>query len=271
MADVVSLVARARRELGDFGQPFRDSFTGTGQAGDYDLTQTRVTLVTVDAVNNVGMLRLTETTHYAIDAVDGRLFLFGAYNPLPVGTTLIVNGKTAGMFTDEELTDYINDAFLQHASGRTVSKRMRTVEGFVSYVDIPLTMADLPPVEDQLVTLLVEIECLWALTTDASTDIDITTADGTHIGRSQRYLQMRNQIDVLTDKYDTLCAALNVGIHRIEMSTLRRVSRTTGRLVPIYKEREFDDYTLPQRLLPPIDERNADESGIPSPAWAGFY
>jgi len=148
---------------------------------------------------------------------------------------------------------------------------MRTVEGFISYVDIPLTMVDLPPVEEQLLVLLVEIECLWALTTDASTDIDITTADGTHIARSQRYLQMRNQIDVLTDKYDTLCAALNVGIHRIEMSTLRRVSRTTGRLVPVYKEREFDDYTLPQRLLPPIDERNADESGIPSPAWAGFY
>jgi len=271
MADVTTLVARVRRELGDLGQPFRDSFTGTGEAGDYDLTETQITTATVDAVDSVGLTHLVETTDFTIDLVDGRLFLFGVYNPLPVGTTLLINGNTAGMFSDEELTDYVNDAFLQHSSGRTVSKRIRTVEGFISYIDTPLTMVDLPPVEEQLVTLLVEIECLWALTTDASTDIDITTADGTHIARSQRYLQMRNQIDVLTDKYDTLCAALNVGIHRIEMSTLRRVSRTTGRLVPIYKEREFDDYTLPQRLLPPIDERNADESGIPSPAWAGFY
>ena len=271
MATVAAILSKVRRELGDASNTFRDSFVGTGAAGDYDLTETRVIGVTVDAVNAVGIIRLTETTNYTIDAVSGRLFLFGIYNPLPVGTTLLINGSTSGMFTDEELTDYVGDGFLQHTSGRTVSRRMKTVEGFTSFIDFPMKLVDLPPIEDRLLVTLVVIECLWALTTDASTDIDITTADGTHIGRSTRYVQMRNQIDVLSEEYNTLCAQLNVGIHRIEMSTLRRVSRTTGRLVPIYKEREFDDYTTPQRLLPPIDERHADESGIPSPAWAGYW
>jgi len=91
MADVTTLVARVRRELGDLGQPFRDSFTGTGEAGDYDLTETQITTATVDAVDSVGLTHLVETTDFTIDLVDGRLFLFGVYNPLPVGTTLLIN------------------------------------------------------------------------------------------------------------------------------------------------------------------------------------
>jgi hypothetical protein len=283
MAQVADIIARVRRELGDHEQPFRDTFSGTGFANssgsatsgsdgsDYDLTETQITSITVDAVDSVGITRLVEPTHYTVDRVEGRIYLFGAYNPLPIGTTLLVNGTTSGMFTDEELTGYTNDAFLQHAADRTVSRRMRTPEGYISFVDYPMQLEDLPRAENQLLALLVEIECLWALTTDASTDIDITTADGTHVARSQRYTQMRAQIDILTEKYEGLCEQLNVGIRKIEMFTLRRVSRTTGRLVPIYKEREFDDMTLPQRLLPPIDARDLDDSGIPSPAWAGYY
>ena len=55
-----------------------------------------------------------------------------------------------------------------------------------------------------------------------------------------------------------------------EMSTLRRVSRLNNRLVPVFEDREYDDYQLPIRLLPPIDARNEDESGIPSPLWSAY-
>lgn len=271
MADVASLVARVRRELGDFGQPFRDVFVGTGEASDYDMTETRINTVSVMSLSDAAATDLLEGTDYTIDSVDGRIFLLGAYAPLPVGTTLVVNGQTSGMFTDDELEHYINDAFLQHASGRTVKGRYRDADGFIRYREFPMGLTDLPEIEEQLVGFLAVIETLWALTTDASTDIDVTTADGTHIQRSQRYVQMRNQIDVLTEKYNELCGALNVGIHRIEMGNLRRVSRTTGRLVPLFEAREFDDYTLPTRLLPPIDGRDADESGVPTPAYSGYW
>jgi hypothetical protein len=62
---------------------------------------------------------------------------------------------------------------------------------------------------------------------------------------------------------------LNVGLHRIEVSTLRRESRTTGRLVPLYVPREFDDYSWPERILPPIDSRHSEGDRDTSVPTAG--
>jgi hypothetical protein len=66
---------------------------------------------------------------------------------------------------------------------------------------------------------------------------------------------------------------LGVGLYAIEVTNLRRVSRTTGRLVPLFREREYDDYTLPERILPPIGpgHQNDDESGVPSHTWGGYF
>ena len=43
---------------------------------------------------------------------------------------------------------------------------------------------------------------------------------------------------------------------------MRRVSQTTGRLVPLFKNREYDDHRWPSRKLPEIVSRNLDNSGI---------
>ena len=42
---------------------------------------------------------------------------------------------------------------------------------------------------------------------------------------------------------------LNIGLHRIETFTLRRISRLTNRYVPIYRPQEVDDGSIPQRVL----------------------
>lgn len=89
--------------------------------------------------------------------------------------------------------------------------------------------------------------------------------------RSQRYHQVMAHIAALQQRYQTLSQQMNVGLYRIEMANLRRVSRTTGRLVPLYTEREYDDHTLPTRILPPIDNANEDRSGIPSPVFGSWY
>jgi hypothetical protein len=61
-------------------------------------------------------------------------------------------------------------------------------------------------------------------------------------------------IERLQAHYKELAAAFNVGPYRIQVLNLRRVSRTTGRLVPEYVEQEFDDRTFPPiRIFPPID------------------
>lgn len=266
------LIARVRASLADQGEPFRDVFVGMGDQSEYDLSQTQISAVTVQAVitSPPSAPTLTENTHYALDKVNGTLITLGAYSPLAIGTTLIVNGSTAGMFTDAQLSDYVTDAFNQHTSGRTVQTRYKDTDGFIRYLDDGITLATLPDIEEPLVARLATIEALWDLATDASTDIDISSADGTHFARSQRYAQLRSQIDVLTDKYKSEAAQLNVGLWRIEVANLRRTSRQTGRLVPVFKEREYDDNDIPIRLLPPVDGRNEDESGIPSPAYGGW-
>ena len=264
-------IARVRRELGDFGHPFMDTLVGQGTTGEYDLTETQISAATVTKTDGSSSAVLVDGTDYTLDKVNGTLYLLGSLSPLPIGTILIVSATTYGMFSDDELGEYVHDAFIQHAAGRTVSKRFRDTAGFIRYAEHEMVIDDLPDTEIFLVSLLATIEALWALTTDASTDVDIQTADGTVVPRSQRYAQMRNQIDVLTDKYEDLCAQLNVGLHRIEVMQLRRVSRTTGRLVPLFSSREYDDIALPERLLPPIDTRYADDSGVASPVRAGAW
>jgi hypothetical protein len=105
---------------------------------------------------------------------------------------------------------------------------------------------------------------------DSSTDVDISTAEGTNIERSQRYSQLMGMIDELTVHYMQFCGQLNVGLFRNETLSMRRVDQTTGRLRPIFRPREFDDHRFPVRLLPEIVTRNQDNSGYNSPIWNGM-
>lgn len=271
MSALQEIVEKTRRELGDFGHPFTEILVGQGTISEYDLSETQITGYTLTKVEGGTSVSLVENVDFLMDTVNGIVILQGALAPLPEGTSVVVTGKTYGMFSDEELGEYVKDAFLQHTAGRSTQERYRSEHGFIEYAEREMVIDDLPEVERFLVALLSTIEALWALTTDASTDVDIETADGTVVRRSTRYAQMRNQIDVLTEKYEDLCAQLNVGLHRIEVTQLRRVSRTTGRLVPIFAPREYDDHDLPERLLPPIDKRHVDESGVASPVRSGLW
>lgn len=265
------IINRVRIELGDTGAPFSDMFLGTGLVSTYDLTDFNVWNVTVTWIKNQVPQLLVLNTDYTLNTQEGRIYLQGNPAPLPQGDTLIVSGQAGGMFSDEELTVFINDAVLQHTEGRTVKTRYRDSYGFIRYSEIPMGLDNLPQIEGVLVALRASVEALWALATDAATDIDIASADGTTVPRSQRYRQLREQIDALTDRYNTLCNQLNVGLNRMEVSKLRRVSKTTNRLVPLFKDREYDDYRLPERQLPPIDSQNPDDSNLPSPIFGGMW
>jgi len=265
------IIRRVRIELGDTGAPFSDTFLGTGMLSSYDLTDFNIWNVSVMWIRNQVAVPLVAETDYSLNYQEGRVYLIGAPAPLPQGDTLIVSGQASGMFSDEELTDFINDAVLQHVNGRTVKTRFKDSNGFIKYITVPMDLSNLPDIEGTLVALRATIDALWALATDASTDIDISSADGTTVPRSQRYQQLREQIDGMYDRYQQLCAMLNVGLNAIEMSKIRRVSLTTGRLVPIFEDREYDDYTLPRRQLPPINARDEDESNLDSPIFGGMW
>jgi hypothetical protein len=65
--------------------------------------------------------------------------------------------------------------------------------------------------------------------------------------------------------------AMGVGLKAPEVMDMRRVSRTTGRLVPIFEDREYDEHGPPIRKLPPRGNRDEDPDGPASPFWSGGW
>ena len=206
-------------------------------------------------------------TVYTLDGINGTLTF---NNPLPDNATLMVAGQAWGMFSDIDLTTIITQATWEHCAGQTLTERYRTAQGFITYRDTPKTLANIPQREQMLLVWLAEIEAFWALASDAATDVNVDTAEGTSIDRTARYGQLMKHIELLTERYTNRCAQLGVGLYRIETLNLRRVSRTNNRLVPIFKDREYDDHRYPVRELPQIDSRDEDTSGVPSPVWNGL-
>jgi hypothetical protein len=189
--------------------------------------------------------------------------------PVPNNATLIMAGTSWSLFSDSELTVYVTDAINQHCFNRTITERFRDVRGFIDYRETVLSIANLPAIEVPLVVMLSTINTFWTLANDTASDFNISTAEGTNIDRTSQYGQIMGQIAALTERYQQLCGQLNVGIYRAETLLLRRTSYTTGRLVPNYAPREYDDHKWPTRELPPIDKRYEDNSGIPDTIWNG--
>jgi hypothetical protein len=263
MATLEELRKRVRSELGDRLTPFRDTIRGTGDVVQYELSANNVTGLEVLHISGATQSTLSTPADYVLDELNGILDLT---QPLALDALLLVSGASYGLFSDEELDIYLGDAVAQHNRGRTISTRYKDAHGFIKYDESPVGLDNLPPEEDALVVLLAATEAMWALSTDAATDINVQTSDGTSVDRGQRFSQIQTQITLLTDRYKTLCEKLGVGLYAIEVTNLRRVSRTTGRLVPLFREREYDDHSLPQRILPPIGpgHQHDDESGVPS-------
>ena len=266
------LIARMRAELGDLGAPFQDVYMGTGEQGYYDLSQGSIAYLTSVTVTQDGSTGpLTERADYQLMDVEGRIVLLGGVNPLPKGAILVVTGFGSGMLSQSELERCARDAQASFFHKRFASARAKTASGFIEYVDAPAVLATMPDVEELPLVLLGVINALWKLATDSASDVNVDTVEGTHIDRGQRFQQLMAMIDAVTARYHDICQQLNIGLWRIEVTDLRRVSHTTSRLIPIYREREYDDYGLAVRELPPMDHPNDDPSEIPNPGFGGGW
>lgn len=235
-----SLVARVRLEFHDLGVPFQASVVGDGDTQRFELPVTEIEASSVEVYIEEALVASTE---YTLDATNG-VVLFD--DPPLAGNVVVVQGVAYSHFADDDLAQYVNDAFLRHTHGQIppVTLTTPTPAGYVA----------LRGVEEPMVAWLATIDALWALAISASFDINITTPEGMMVPRGQRYQQILMMIQLLKERYDELAKALNVGVNRIQMFTLRRVSRTTNRLVPLYLPKEYDDITYPPtRVLPPID------------------
>ena len=153
---------------------------------------------------------------------------------------ITISGTAYRYFTDSEICYYVNTAFTEHTrneadtNGSSISQLNR-----------------LPGIEEYPLILLASTMALYTLANDAAFDIDIISPDGVSIPRSERYRQLTEMIQIRKDQYKDLCAILGVGLYRIEVLTLRRISRISNRYIPVYRPQEIDDGSIPQRVSLP--------------------
>lgn len=250
MALLADLLSRVRLELGDQQKQFTFTATGDGTTKDFYLNTKPVELTNLYVtVNNVA---IAYPAAYTLESSLGVLHFVTA----PVSNaTIKVTGTTNRYFLDSELNTFINTAVTQHTHNKS--------DAFGSAVNL----ASIPPVEEYPVAILASIEGLWALATDAAFDINITAPDGVAIPRSQRYQQLTGIIAQRMEQYKMLCSALNIGLLRLEIGILRRISRTTNKLVPVYLAQEIDDGRKPERIY----LQNDLLGRTPIPQYAGTY
>ena len=250
MAVLTDLVSRVRLELGDMPTQFTFTATGNGTTKTFDLkvkpVENTTLLVTVNGAP------LGTPLYYTIQQDLGIVTFVTAP---AANAAIVISGTHYRYFTDTDIKRFVNTAVEQHTFERT--------DGYGSQ----MTLLLLPAVEEYPLAILSTIEALWALATDSAFDINISSPDGVMIPRSDRYRQLTQMIQSRTDQYKQLSSALNIGIWRIEMGTLRRVSRLTNKLVPMYLAQEIDDSRRPERVFIQNDLKGRK----PMPTYAGVY
>lgn len=245
MATLTDIASRVRLEIADQPTAFRSTRLGDGETTRFELPHAPVSPVDFVAYLAPAAGGVSTTPTYTLDAAEGIIVLAA---PPAADQVLVTEGTAFKHFSEAEIALFVQTAVTQHLHNR---------EG--------ISLANLPPVEEYPVALLASIEALYALLNDAAYDIDVSTPEGVGIPRSQRFRQLQEMIELRKEQYAQLCAALNVGLNRIEVFNLRRVSRTTGRLVPVYIPQELEDRQPPTRVFPPKDTLGAPAIPDPTP------
>ena len=222
----------ARTYLRDFPRFFQVSFDSVGRT--YELGHPNIDPDTLWIASNVGAsVSALTTAQYSLDSRNGILRL--ATTPAS-GAKIMIEGYHYEWVSPKDLEFYAKQAISQHTFS----------------LDIPL---------ENMAQLIIEtigigtiVEALGALMSEFSRDIDVMTSESIHIPASQRFRMVQSLLQYWSNQYETQARSLNIGVDRIEIFNLRRVSRTTNRYVPIFKSRELGDYGPTERVFPNADK-----------------
>jgi hypothetical protein len=233
VANLTSLAERLRSELGDTGKSFVHQFTADGTTNRFLLPYSPVDainmIITIDGTDISTTVDVEETTGYM------------TFDEVPdTGAVVVAAGTYFKYFTVTEIEQFVCTAFDQHTANHA------DTYGRAILLDT------LPGLEEYPVITYASTLALYTLATDASFDIDITAPDGVQIPRSERYRQLMQMIEVRKQQYRELCSQLGIGLYKIDVFSLRRISKTTNRYVPIYLPLEVNDRSMPQRVILPI-------------------
>lgn len=183
------------------------------------------------------------TTAWTLDERNGLLKL---NDDSFLGKRIIVSGYHYVWFTDGDLALAMGQAAAEQFYNRD------------------MTVAGMDPVEAEVLAMGTVVRALWSLSIELALDIDVSTPEGMFIPAHQRYSQVIQQMQFWEGQYAERMGSLNIGMGALEQFRLRRISATTGRYVPVYVDREFDDPRWPHRLYPSISTQPDD----PKPRWA---
>jgi len=254
VARVSQIVDRVRLELGDLPKKFTytEPGNGTNKVFDTKIKPLEPATLVVEVRGPEGTIPIPSPAGYTVEKDLG---IFTFYTPPASTATVTITGTSYRYFSDSDLERFVDTAIDQHTHQRSDRFGRR------------LTVGNLDPVEEYPIAILACIEALWCLATDSAFDIDIQAPDGVMIPRSERYRQLTGIIQQRMEQYKQLSSALNIGLWRLEMGTLRRVSRHTNRLVPIYLAKEIEDSRYPERVY---IENNLN-GHVPTPTTAAIY
>jgi hypothetical protein len=248
MATMSSLISRVRIELGDIEKAFVTQFVADGTTNRFVLHYSPL-----DGENLLVFKNGTDISNQAsVEESTGILIL----DTVPAdGDEITVSGHYYRYFTNPELTTLITNALTQHVAGKKDS------------VGRPLTLDNLPVVDEYPLVVYSVTLALYTLATDAAFDIDVQAPDGVTIPRTERYRQLMQMVETRQQQYRELCALLGVGMYSIDVFSLRRVSKATGRYIPQYVPQEVDDRSYPDRIDVPIP--NYGDKPAPWPTESG--
>lgn len=243
MATLTSLGSRLRSEIGDTPKSFVYQTTADGTTNRFLIPYSPLDglnlSVLKDGADISAEVEVEETTGYIV------------FDDVPdEGDIIVVAGNHYRYFTDTEIEKYVSTAFIEHtafhtdAYGRSVS------------------LENLPTLEEYPVIVHASTLALYALANDAAFDINVFAPDGVTIPRSERYQQLMQMIQARQNQYRELCSQLSIGMYKVDVFSLRRISKTTNRYVPIFQPMEIDDRSTPVRVYLPMPTYGATEEPV---------
>lgn len=226
----------ARNFLRDFPKFFQTSFEATTRT--YELGHPNIDIDSLYiAIYTSSTPTELAASAFSLDARNGILRL--GSTPA-ANSSLMVEGYHYEWILPNDLTFYAKHAIEEHA------------------YNLSTPLENMSEIVINTIGIATVVHSLWALLSEYSRDIDVMTSESVHIPGSQRFRMVQSLLEYWQAAYDKNARALNIGVNRIEVMNLSRVSRITNRYIPIYRGREIGDYGPIERVFPDRDKGTID-------------
>ena len=228
MTSLAEISDISRKLSRDFGTFFEVNFATT--TATLRMPHPNVEPTSVSVIDNTDGSPVTDFV------VNSRGGMIKIPNPAQYADGVYISGMYYQWFLDEDLDFYSSLIATEHMYHRP-GESLDSITG----------------AEVEVMAIGALVNGLWSLLAEFATDIDISSPEGMNIPAHQRYQQVQSLIQYWENRYEDKAAMLNVGLKRIEMHTLRRITKLTGRYAPLYRGREIDNPRPPIRLRPMVD------------------